>query len=117
MPDLNIRGIDDNTMQQIRMAAASRGGQRGRAGVRSWAFQILKAATREELNGRPIYPKLKLCARCVIANQAMAKAPVHACGHEAASVPRPEIATNPFAHLLGGEVSNGPEPLLDESVG
>jgi hypothetical protein len=98
MADFNIRGIDERTMQTIGMAAAK---HLGHGGKRAWAIQTLAAAARLELNGEVAYPKLKLCARCVLANKALGKAPSKMEKAQAVAQMHPAaIMHSPFAHLI-----------------
>jgi hypothetical protein len=105
--ELNVRGMDAELVQQVKIAALRRG---GKAPLRRWVSQALAQALRNEASGPR--PRLKLCAGCVRANEELAKrvkppmmgpagsiSPTHAPSERA--YPDQAGALSPFADLIG----------------
>lgn len=63
--ELNIRGMDPNLVEQVKIAALRRG---GRAALRNWVTQALARALRQEAEPRKA-PRIFLCAHCVAENR------------------------------------------------
>jgi len=82
--DLNIRGMDPLVVEQVRIAAARRG---GRAALRNWVTQALVRVLRMETDAGP-QPRLFLCASCVAKNLARNKL-LHPGPAGSSTMPRP----------------------------
>ncbi len=99
--DLNIRGMDPAVVEQVRIAAARRG---GRAALRSWVTQALLRVLRLENDPRP-QPRLFLCAACVAKNLERNKLPILGL---AGSGTRPRPRPEGEEHCLDPAVSSSP---------
>lgn len=97
--ELNIRGLDPQLVEQVRIAALRRG---GRAALRNWMTQAIARQLRSELEPAPA-PRLFLCAGCVARNRARAA--------EFSRQAPPQMQTS-----VAGPARGAPEPSRAPSV-